>query len=101
MNPQHIIQEQMGPYLVHGKAYPRPLPAALQEWYCYTVDGGHSIMCAIKSLYEPGGDPERFLVPVPVKSVLRGYAQQDGYVVADLSYDSRVGLVTPAEDDEF
>src|SRR5947199_9868467 len=101
MNPQQIIQEQLGDYLVPGKTYPQPLLAALQAWYCYTRDGGHSIMCAVKSLYEPGTDPENFLVPVPIKSVLRGYQEQDGYIVVDLPYHRQFGLVTPAGDDEF
>lgn len=101
MNPQQIIKHIVGIYLVPGKQYPQPLPAELQPWYCYTRDGGHSIVCAIKSLYRPGGSPDDFLVTVPVKTVLRGYSQQNGYILVDVPYNSQVGLMVPEEDDEF
>jgi hypothetical protein len=102
LNRKPIIEQLLGSSLVEGHTYPQPLPEELQAWYCYTIDGGHSILCALKSAYAPGADPVSFLVPAPVKSVLRaGYSLQDGYVVVDLSYDSEVGLRTPAEDDEY
>jgi hypothetical protein len=101
MNAREIIHQILDAYLVAGKTYPRPLPKELQEWYCYTVDGGHSIVCAIKRLYQPNATPDTFLVPVPVKSVLRGYTEQDGYILVDLPYDSQIGLMTPGEDDEY
>lgn len=102
MNQQQIIERMLAPYLVRGKTYPHPLPEALQAWYCYTSDGGHSLLCAVKSLYVPGGDPKGFLVPVPVKSVLRvGHTEQEGYIVVDIPYNSLIGLLTPGEDDEY
>lgn len=101
MNPQDIIQRILSDYLVAGKAYPRPLPTELQPWYCYTSDGGHSIVAAIKSLYALEKPPESFLVPVPVKTVLRGYEPDHGYIVVNLPYDGQVGLVTPRGDDEY
>ncbi|SRR6266568_5895454 len=101
MNPQQTIERLFSGYLVPFKSYHQPLPAELQPWYCYTVDGGHSIACAIKSLYKANAHPDSFLVPVPVKSVLRGYQQQDGFILVDLPYDRNVGLVTPLGDDEF
>jgi hypothetical protein len=101
MDAKRIVQQMLEGYLVAGKSYPQPLPPALQAWYCYTSDGGHSILCAIASRYRKGTDSSGFLVPAPVKSVLRGYTEQDGYIVVDLPYDSQVGLVTPGEDDEY
>lgn len=88
--------------LVPGRAYPRPLPEELARWYCYTRDGGHSIAVAIKTLYQRGGDPDDFLVPAPVKAVQRvGWTVDDGFVVADLPYDARLGLITEPGDDEY
>ena len=102
LNHKPIIEQLLGSSLVTSKTYPRPLPEELQAWYCYTTDGGHSILCALKSAYVPDADPASFLVPAPVKSVLRaGYHQQDGYIVVDLPCDSQVGLRTPVEDDEY
>ena len=101
MNQQAIIQSILRGYLISGQSYPQPLPEVLQSWYCYTCDGGHSIVCAVKQMYQPGVGPEAFLVPVPVKTVLRGYAEQDGYIIVDLPYDKQVGLITPQGDDEF
>ncbi len=100
---QRLIDVVAIDFLVDGKFYSKPLPVDLHIWYCYTSDSGHSIMCAIKSLYTPGGDDiENFLVPVSVKSVLRaGYSEQDGFIVVDLPYDSQVGLMTPEEEYEF
>lgn len=101
MNTQQIIQRVLGRYLEPSKSYPTPLPDALRQWYCYTRDGGHSILVAVESLYSSGSDPSTFLVPAPVKTVLRGYEQRDGYIVADLPYNARIGLVVPPEDEEF
>jgi hypothetical protein len=102
LNRKLIIEQLLGSSLVAGKTYPRPLPEELQQWYCYTIDGGHSVLCALSSAYAPGADPASFLVPAPVKSVLRaGYSQQDGYIVVDLPYDSQIGLRTAVEDEEY
>jgi hypothetical protein len=101
MNPRQIIQKVLGKYLVLGKSYPKPLPKELQDWYCYTSDGGHSIVCVLKQHYRPGADLIEKLVPVPVKSVLRGYEQKGGYIVVDLPYSSEIGLMVPPGDDEF
>ena len=101
MNQHAIIKRILNGYLVAGTSYPQPLPQPLAAWYCYTSDGGHSIACAIKSRYTPGADPETFLVPVPVKTVLRGYTEDDGYILVDVPYDRKYGLITPRGDDEY
>lgn len=103
MNPQQVIEGNVGKYLVHGRSYPQPLPEELIQWYCYTSDGGHSIMAALESHYSPGADPAAFLVPAPVKAVIRaGYTiSDDGYVVSDLPYNSQRGLVTQPGDAEY
>jgi hypothetical protein len=106
MNPRQIIRESLGAYLKQSQpGYPTPLPIDLESWYCYTVDGGHSILGLIAAHAEPWpDDPKGLLVPIPVKSVLRGYRIEQGYVVATspaISYDRNLGLVVPREDDEY
>lgn len=81
--------------------YPQALPVELREKYIYTPDGGHSIQCVLKQHFAAGRDMSDFLVPVPVKAVLRGYEIIDGYAVVDLPYDTMLGLIVPEEDTEF
>lgn len=103
--PQKSIQEALGGYLVGGKSYPRPLPQSLQSWYCYTGDGGHCIVCVLTchyQQYQKHDDFTDYLIPVPVKTVLRqGYQEINGYIVVDLPYDQDTGLVFPDGDDEW
>ena len=103
MSPQQLIKSTLGPYLVRGKTYPSPLPTPLQLWYCYSQDGGHSIVVALAQYYAIGADPEGFLVPAPVKTVLsHEWHEQEGYIlVRGLEYSEELGLVTPPEDEEF
>lgn len=110
-NAATIIEQVMGPFIRRGMAYPKPLPPELQQWYCYAVDGGHSILAILPmhlAVWQgAGGDEEeirQYLCPIPVKSVLRGWWTECGYVVASspvLRYDPELGLVYPPEDEEF
>ena len=88
-------------FLVSGKTYPGDVPTQLKPWYAYCSDGGHCIVCCLKQDYKEDGDLSDYLLPVPVKSVLRGYTMRRGYVVVDLPYSPELGLITPHEDDEF
>ena len=101
MTAQQTIEEVLGEFLVKGKRYPSQLPPNLEEWYCYTSDGGHSILCLLEGLIE-GGELWQQLCPVPVKTVLRGWRVQDGFLVATtgFQYDEKIGLITDPEDDE-
>jgi len=101
VNPQDTIGRILKGYLVPGKTYPHPLPPELRQWYCYTIDGGHSIMIAVKTHYSPDKGVDEFLVPAPVKTVLRGYERKDGYILVDLPYSAKIGLVVPECDEEF
>lgn len=102
--PRNLIREAIGDHmLVAGKGYPGPLPGALSRWYCYTLDGGHSIAVVTEQHFEPGVDAARYLVPAPVKTVLReGWrTSPEGLVVADIPYSPGIGLRTERGDDEF
>lgn len=83
------------------RAYSRPLPEDLRLWHHYTLDGGHSILVALKDHYQPGADPRGYMVSAPVKAVLRGWSvTEEGYVLCDLPYSPDTGLVTDPADAE-
>ncbi|GAA3086433.1 hypothetical protein GCM10020000_86380 [Streptomyces olivoverticillatus] len=106
INPQAVIHGALGSYLKPGMRYHSPLPSDLEPWYCYTVDGGHSIAVAVDT-GDLGEAPTRqqledHLCPAPVKSVIRaGVRWHDGFPVCTLPYDPQLGLTTPPEDDEY
>jgi hypothetical protein len=90
-------------YHVKGKQYHSPLPPELQDWYCYTVDGGHSILCLLEGQFgqQPSSLLWQSLCPVPVKTVMRGYRQYGNFIVVVADYSKDLGLITDPEDDEF
>ena len=89
-------------YVILGKRYPFPLPKELKGFYCYTVDGGHSIIVVLENEYRAGEPVENFLVPAPVKTVLKvGYTIREGYVWCKIPYSKEIGLVTDEEDTEY
>jgi hypothetical protein len=96
-----IIRKVLGPWYVSGKQYHSPLPPDLDEWYCYPSDSGHSILCVLQGIYKGGEDPTDYMVPVPVKAVLRRYILHKGFVFVDLPYDPELGLITEEGDDEY
>ncbi len=104
-DPREIVKRHLGELLVAGREYHSPLPADVAGWYCYTADGGHSIAVLLakdlSAAFEPLNSPADFLVPAPVKSVLRAYTVVNGYVVVDLPYSPDLGLQTEDEDDEY
>lgn len=101
--PQQIVARVMGGYLASGKAYPQPLPDALAPWYCYPRDAGHSILAVVTSQVEPGQQLEDYLVPIPVKQLLRlGYTvDAQNYVWCDAPYDPDLGLLSEPTDEEW
>lgn len=100
--PEKILN-QIVPNRIEAKSYHGNLSKDLASWYCYVSDAGHSILCAIKRIYNPYGNPEAFMVPVPVKTVLRvGYEKYyNRYLIVDVQYDNQVGLQVMPEDEEF
>lgn len=101
MKNEKIIREYFEgtPFLVPGKSYHSELPPELAEWYCYTADGGHSILVLIEGAFETP-DWER-LCPAPVKSVLGNYRVVGDFVAAKLNYDPKRGLSVDPSDEEF
>lgn len=87
------------------KSYHSPLPPEIIDWYCYPLDSGHSILSIVSAhaakCFAHGENPFLCLVPVPVKTVLRGFNIIEGFVIVDAEYNQILGLLTPAEDDEF
>lgn len=61
-------------FTIPGKRYPTKLPPALEANYCYTVDGGHSILVVLANEYRAGKPVADYLTPAAVRTVLRrGY----------------------------
>jgi hypothetical protein len=100
---QQIIKTVLAGWLITGKRYPSSLPEELDPWYCYTVDGGHSILCLLKNEtdFSDKSNLYQHSLPVPVKAVLHGYEIKDGWIVVDLPYSSEIGLMIDAGDDEY
>lgn len=109
LEPSELVQRSLqtgtGTFWQPG-VYHSPLPEDIAPWYANVIGGGHSILCVLPSHWEEGMDDEDIidsLVPVPVKSVLRGYEIRGEVVVPTsslLTYDAILGLRTPMEDDE-
>lgn len=83
------------------RRYPKPLPPPLARWYCYPTDAGHSVLCILKADAAKGHFNDERLVPVPVRTVMRGHRVRKGYILVDCLYDNRLGLQVPAADEEF
>jgi hypothetical protein len=88
--------------------YYKPIPKELEDWYVFTLDGGHNIFVLLKqSKKELKNNPQKsyedFMVPCPVKTVLKGYTvNNDGIIVVDgLHYSKEKGLVIPEENFEY
>lgn len=105
MNKQQIIAENLGAMNNRAQKYHSPLSPTLAGWYCYPLDGGHSILCLLakdlSAAFETNQKVSDYLLPVPVKSVLRGFTIVNDFVVVDLPYSSDYGLKINDEDEEF
>jgi hypothetical protein len=101
METQELVRQLSGAYYVADKSYHSDLPGELHPWYVYLSDCGHNIVCILARDYQENGELTKFLLPVPVKTVLRDYQIKNGYVVVDLPYSSEEGLLISEEDDEF
>jgi hypothetical protein len=102
--PSEVISRTLGSLVLAGHPYPGALPDELAPWHCYVVDSGHCILIAIGKADELPAAPEieSYLVPAPVKSVLRSrWTGLHGYVSADLPYDEVLGLLAEEGDEEF
>jgi len=103
MNRTEIIREAgLEPFVLTGRKYPHPLPDDLTPFYCYTRDGGHSILVVLENEYRRADSPVRFIIPAPVKTVLKaGYLVHDGLVWTVLPNDLNSGLQVEDEDGEY
>lgn len=89
-----LLDDLFGSITTMPYSYPGPLPEELAPWHLHTVDQGHCLAVAVASMYQPGGDPGEWLVPIPVRAVQRlGFTVRDGFVVCDLEYDKDLGVV--------
>lgn len=83
--------------------YPGFIPEELHEFYVYLPDQGHCIK-VIPSAHEEmamKGNPEEFLAPAPVKTVMRGGVRWvKGYPIAPIPFIPGLGLAVPPDDKE-
>lgn len=99
--PLDQARATQGLVLKAGAHYPTTLPAELAPFYCYPVDGGHSLL-VLPTAFAGQRPVEEYLVPIPVKTVLRlGWNMQAGVPLVAVEYDTQLGAVTPAEDEEW
>lgn len=117
MTPRDVIMKNLSGMVDYRRRYKTALPDALSSWYCYTIDGGHSIMAILRQHFQPGmglAEAGRYMLPAPVKTVLHSYVVCDGIVVLDIPavddlgdeleepyYSPFLGLVCPEEDYEY
>ncbi len=84
--------------------YPGIIPDELRPFYEYTPEKGHCIR-VIPSILEgdaTGGNPEEYLHPAPVKTVLRcGIRWTRGYPVVPVPFIPGHGMAVPPDDAEF
>lgn len=97
-------------FTIPGKRYPTPLPPALEANYCYTVDGGHSILVVLANEYRAGKPVADYLTPAAIRTVLhRGYTVKEGpldgevhpFVWCRIPYSSEIGLLEEDDDIEY
>ncbi len=104
MSKEEIINKLIEENIDVSVRYHSPLPGDVAQWYVYTRNSGHRILSVInKDLVENMSerDYEERLVSVPVKTVLRGYTIQSGFVVIDSDCIEGAGLPSEGEDMEF
>jgi hypothetical protein len=86
------------------EVYPETLPEDLRPFYVYLSDKGHCIKIVPSTFEQEAseGNPEDFLHPAPVKTVLRGGVRwTKGYPVAPIPFIPGHGLAVPPDDEEF
>ncbi|MGB6066953.1 MAG: hypothetical protein WBG50_19280 [Desulfomonilaceae bacterium] len=84
--------------------YPEPIPDGLRPFYIYLPDKGHCIRIIPSMLEDQAAkqDPDKYLYPAPVKTVLRcGIRWMQGYPVAPIPFIPGHGLAVPPDDTEY
>ncbi len=104
MSKEQIIKKLLEENVEIGIKYHSPLPGDILPWYVYTAISGHRVLCVLRKNISDNMTESEYqnrLLSAPVKTVLRGYTVQDGFVVIDSEYSADTGFVTEMEDREF
>lgn len=102
LNEKEVIKRIAGLRLVENSRYPLPLSPTLAAWYCYTIDGGHSILCFLRADWRNGRNTEEYLTPVPVKTILRqGFDIENEFIIVNLDFGKNSKLSIFETDEEF
>lgn len=104
MAKDKIVKKLLAENINTGVKYHTTLPEEIKQWYVYTAKSGHRILCVLKK--DISGEMseaqyEERLVSAPVKTVLRGYTVEKGFVVIESEYDAEKGFPTEGDDGEF
>ena len=90
--------------LADNELYFNTLPDELRPFYVYLPDKGHCVRIVPSTFEQEAseGNPEDYLHPAPVKTVLRcGIRWTKGYPVAPIPFIPGHGLAVPPDDQEF
>lgn len=104
MLKEQIIKKLLEENIDTGVKYHSPLPVEISPWYVYTGKSGHRVLCVLKNSLSADmteADYENRLVSAPVKTVLRGYTVQKGFIIIDCEYDVHKGFHSESVDREF
>ncbi len=104
MSEEQIVKKLLEENVETGIKYHSPLPVDISPWYVYTRNSGHRVLCVLRKNISGNmteADYRNMLVSAPVKTVLRGYTIQDGFVIIDSGYHTDTGFNTELEDREF
>lgn len=97
----HLAQMELWE-IVEGKSYPLPLPSDIEPLYVYLSDWGHSVIAIDSLLCYKEADPALFMLPVPVKTLLRqGYIIRYGMVYSPFENDELGSLLIREGEQEF
>ncbi len=97
-----IKKAQLEGFVIKGKKYHSPLPKEIEKFYCYTRDGGHSIIAVVESEYVEGEVENGFLCPIPVKTFFKyKWKIKNEYLWSSVPYDKETGVETEDGDSEW
>jgi len=104
MSKDQVIKKLLEENVRTDIKYHTALSDDISPWYVYTVNSGYRVLCVPRiniSEDMTEDDYRSRLVSAPVKTVLRGYSIQEGFIVTDCDYNSDKGFITEMEDREF
>lgn len=104
MSKEEMIKKLLEEKVEPGVKYHSSLPGDIAPWYVYTRSSGHRILSVLRESLSENmieSDYREKLVSAPVKTVLRGYTIENGFVIIDSEYITGTGFASEIDDREF